>query len=117
MIYSTIITLRPTRGYGTTTIQEKTDNKVTETSTSPKKYSMTYYFKCRYHLTHSRWVFWRLFTYGRPKSLHGRPFPLLSEPVWSHVWETLLPPPIPLQKICFKYRIRLKFSIVLSYLK
>ena len=26
-----IITLRPTRSYGTTTIQEKTDNKVTET--------------------------------------------------------------------------------------
>ena len=39
-IYSTIITLRPTRGYGTTTIQEKTDNKVTETLTSPKKYSL-----------------------------------------------------------------------------
>ena len=33
-IYSTIITLRPTRSYGTTTIQEKTDNKDTETSTS-----------------------------------------------------------------------------------
>ena len=50
-IYSTIITLRPTHGYGTTTIQEKTDNEETETSTSPKKYSMTDYFKCRYHLT------------------------------------------------------------------
>ena len=50
-IYSTIINLRPTCGYRTTTIQEKTDNKVTETSTSPKKYSKTDYFKCRYHLT------------------------------------------------------------------
>ena len=29
----------------------KTDNKATETSTSPKTYSMTDYFKCRYHLT------------------------------------------------------------------
>ena len=49
-IYWTITTLRPTRGYGTTTIEEKSDNKVTQTSTSPKKYSMTDYFKCRYHL-------------------------------------------------------------------
>ena len=32
-IYSIIITLRPTRAYGTTKIQEETDNKVTETST------------------------------------------------------------------------------------
>ena len=31
--------------------KEKTDNKVTKTSNSPKKYSMTDYFKCRYHLT------------------------------------------------------------------
>ena len=31
--------------------KEKTDNKVTKTSNSPKKYSMTGYFKCRYHLT------------------------------------------------------------------
>ena len=53
-IYSTIITLRLTCGYGTTTIQEKTDNKVTETSASPKKYSMTDYFKCRYYFTHFR---------------------------------------------------------------
>ena len=30
-IYSTIITLRPTRRYGTTTMQEKTESKVTET--------------------------------------------------------------------------------------
>ena len=65
-IYSTIIILRPTRGYGTTTIQEKTDNKVTETSTSPKKYSMIDYFKCRGHLT--------LFIMG-----------LLGA---AHVWET-----------------------------
>ena len=34
-----------------TNTQEKTDNEVTETSTSPKKYSMIDYFKCRYHLT------------------------------------------------------------------
>ena len=33
-IYSTIITLRPTRSYGTTTIQEKTDNK--DTGSGPK---------------------------------------------------------------------------------
>ena len=32
-------------------IHEKTDNKITETSTSPKKYSMTDYFNCRHHLT------------------------------------------------------------------
>ena len=31
--------------------KEKTDNKVMETSTSPKKDSMTDYFKFRYHLT------------------------------------------------------------------
>ena len=31
--------------------KEKTDNKVMETSNSPKKYSMRDYFKCRYHLT------------------------------------------------------------------
>ena len=30
---------------------EKTDNKVTETSTSPKKYSTRDHFKYRYHLT------------------------------------------------------------------
>ena len=30
--------------------KEKTDNKVRKTSNSPKKYSMTDYFKCRYHL-------------------------------------------------------------------
>ena len=68
-IYSTIVTLRLTRGYGATAIQqykEKTDNKVTETSTSPKKYSMTDYFKCKYHLT--------LFRMG-----------LLEA---AHVWET-----------------------------
>ena len=97
-IYSTIITLRPTRGYGTTTIQEKTDNKVTETLASPKKYSLTDYFKCRYHLT--------LFRMG------------LLEP--AHVWETKMPTvlsPTPLQKIYFKYWMKLKFSIVLSYLK
>ena len=50
-IYSTIITLRPTRGYGTTTKQKKNDNEVAETSTSSKKYSMTDYFKCRHRLT------------------------------------------------------------------
>ena len=50
-IYSTIITLRQTRGYGTAKIQDKTDTKVTETSTSPKKYSMIDYFKGRHHLT------------------------------------------------------------------
>ena len=32
-------------------IHDKTANKITETSTSPKKYSMTDYFNCRYHLT------------------------------------------------------------------
>ena len=31
--------------------KEKTDNKVMETSNSPKKYSMKDYFKCGYHLT------------------------------------------------------------------
>ena len=62
-IYSTIINLRPTRGYGTTTIQEKIDNKVTETSTSPKKYSLTDYFKCIYHLI--------LFRMGLLGAAHG----------------------------------------------
>ena len=62
-----------------------------ETSTLPKKFSMADYFKCRYHLTLFRMGLLGLLTYGRPKS--------------------------PLQKICFRYQIRLKFSIVLSYLK
>ena len=46
---SKTITSRPTRSDATTTIHEKTGNKVTETSTSPRK--LMDYFQCRYHLT------------------------------------------------------------------
>ena len=104
-IYSTIITLRPTRGFGATTIQKKTDNKIMETSTSPKKYGMTDYFKCRYHLT-----LFKIGLVGRAGGRGGGCSPMGDLKVHPSS-------PTPFQKICFKYLIRLKFSIDLSYIK